>query len=648
MGFVLNFVLNRLLRRDHGPCAVAIHCTLARCSWRSIGRQLASSIALQDSPEGAWDLSSCNLAFRLLFIILPLRLALAFASDYLFGSLWTALSSSLSFSHVACLCPLAPRRGPVHIYPPSSLLTQTTVMMPEMAPAHNSSDTCSDSTSSPSTSPSAALSAGLVFGRSVSGTSSITTTSVQSSNTASGDTISSKRRGFTRPHGTAFASSARNRDSVMSLGTIAHLQHYFARTGLLDGKGAQLAREDQKDQKRDGSSSSSDSKRHSGLQLPNNQSSSPSPRLEASDVSYADDNSFVSSPDGLSLENSWEDDKPLHLPPTVSTYKEKPTYVPPPPNLSVLRHELREALGDARKLMSDIQGDEDDRCSERVDKCQDSQSPQGWYEIQGLQVLDLVTLAIRAAKNFYTSHEQPKRLYSVRSERKIRADLFDVLDTLKRLASRNFAGGIRKSETEKILSWITKIDDLVSQDEELENQEHEQRQLWTWLNDEWAGREREREWAFLKSFDPHASTLPGWTAPAEDDTDPTPFLHAMRNGLRLVRLHNELVEKSRRQFELIKVYHTDTAKPYRCAENLRYWMKASELRWDTGLDVDVHGVVHGTGAAAWQRFDRAILRWCKAVREEITKEWQEHREALKTERPIVKMDPATDMDGVPW
>lgn len=45
-----------------------------------------------------------------------------------------------------------------------------------------------------------------------------------------------------RPQGTAFSDSARNRDSVMSLGSIAHMQYYFARTGLLDGKGGQFAK----------------------------------------------------------------------------------------------------------------------------------------------------------------------------------------------------------------------------------------------------------------------------------------------------------------------------------------------------------------------------------------------------------------------
>src|SRR5262249_42197940 len=57
---------------------------------------------------------------------------------------------------------------------------------------------------------------------------------------------SARRRGYMRPQATLFAESAKHRESVMSLGTIAHLQYYFARTGLLDGKGAQLLRGDGK------------------------------------------------------------------------------------------------------------------------------------------------------------------------------------------------------------------------------------------------------------------------------------------------------------------------------------------------------------------------------------------------------------------
>lgn len=435
----------------------------------------------------------------------------------------------------------------------------------------------------------------------------------------------------------------------MSLGTIAHLQHYFARTGLLDGKGAQLAREDQ--QKNQNDSLDEVNAQSAGSSLAGCDTPSTNARVNTLDLNHADDASLATSVDGIPLEGIWEDDH-LNLPPTASTYKQKPTYIPPPPNLPVLRHELREALEDARRLLADIQADEDERSSHShsqdsaENKSSEPHHLQGWYEIQGLQVLDLVTLAIRAAKNFYTSHEQPRRLYSIQSERKIRSDLFDVLETLKKLAGRNFAGGIRKAERDKISSWGSGIEQLVLKDENLESQEYEQRQRWPWLNDEWCGREREREWCFLKSFDLAPNSLPPWSPPSDTDSHPSSFLASMQNGLRLVSLHNEMVKSSRRQFELIKNFHTDTGKPYRRAENLRYWIKAAQLRWDVRLDVDVHGVVHSTGAAAWQRFDEALLRWCRTVREEITNEWQEHQETLKTERPIVRMDRAADMNAV--
>lgn len=46
-----------------------------------------------------------------------------------------------------------------------------------------------------------------------------------------------RRRGYVRPQGTEFSKSARSRNSVMALGSIAHVQYFFARTGLLEGKG---------------------------------------------------------------------------------------------------------------------------------------------------------------------------------------------------------------------------------------------------------------------------------------------------------------------------------------------------------------------------------------------------------------------------
>lgn len=53
----------------------------------------------------------------------------------------------------------------------------------------------------------------------------------------SGHDKNAKRRGYLRPVGTEFSKSAQKRDSVMALGSISHLQYFFAKTRLLDGKG---------------------------------------------------------------------------------------------------------------------------------------------------------------------------------------------------------------------------------------------------------------------------------------------------------------------------------------------------------------------------------------------------------------------------
>lgn len=507
---------------------------------------------------------------------------------------------------------------------------------------------------SPDVSPTAALPAYAPMERSVSMGSSV---SSDKSGTTAG-----RRRGFARPQGTAFADSARNRDSVMSLGTIAHLQHYFARTGLLDGKGAQVASQEELNQLKLGRSESAEfaANQANKFRVPSEPSlSEPSlsngSSVNASDSSYQDDNSFISSPEqSILADGSWEEPYPLTLPPTVSTYKQKTVYVPPPPNLAVLRRELREALDDAKKMLNELEQEENEKTVERDAMSTPERikaatsSTQGWHEIQGLQVLDLVTLAIRAAKNYYTSHEKPQRLYAIKAERQIRSELYGVLEILKKLAARNFAGGVRKIEREQMMLWALGIGDLVTKEEEAETQEHDQRQKWVWMdNNDCSASTRERDWLFLKSFDPDPTSLPRWEISAADGSIPSAFLSALQSGLRLVQLHNGVVKSSRRKFEEIKVFHMDTAKPYRCADNLRYWIKAAELRWDVLLDVDVQGVVHGHSTAAWIGFEAALSKWCKAVREQVVQEWHEHREALKLERPTFRME-ATDMTSVPW
>ena len=477
-----------------------------------------------------------------------------------------------------------------------------------------------DSSPSPSISPTPALSACPPLSRSFSAasysTSSASTISQPSvTSRSSSASTALRQRGYVRPQGVSFAPSAGHRDSVLSLGSIAHLQYYFARTGLLDGKGGQLA----KDSKIKNASSKLDT--------------NPMPRIyDYPELTL----SPTGTEDGTPLETEQEPFEPVMLPPTVSTYSHKVQYISPPPDSETLRQDLKTALEKSRKALVEAQTQNKEALDRRKTETGSSDSSgedgddrlssafsqsSGWYEIQGVHMLDVVTLAIRAAKIYYTSHENTQRLYSIKSERQIRQELYGVLDILKKMANRNFAGGMKDEELTMIQDWVDDIEGFLAKEEAMEEQEQKTRDSWEWLEGSWEGRERARERLFLSSF-LSDGVLPEWTPVDASSLTPTPFLEALRTGVTLVQLHNALLKKSKRQFGDIKTFHTDTAKPYRCAENLRYWIKAAEIRWEIKMVVNVSGVVNGK-SEAWPDFDAAILQWSKAVREELTKEWKE-------------------------
>ncbi|CCU79023.1 hypothetical protein BGHDH14_bgh03069 [Blumeria hordei DH14] len=156
----------------------------------------------------------------------------------------------------------------------------------------------------------------------------------------------------------------------------------------------------------------------------------------------------------------------------------------------------------------------------------------------------------------------------------------------------------------------------------MEESERAQCANWKWLDDSMACDPVERELAFIQSMDPDPHTLPKFKSVDDvlDEDLPTEFLRDFRTGLRLVNLHNAVVRKSKRSFGAIEKWHTDFQKPYRCSENLQYWIKAAELRFEVILQVDVMGVVHSTDRAALKEFEDAIWKWCSTVRQEISAE----------------------------
>jgi len=404
----------------------------------------------------------------------------------------------------------------------------------------------------------------------------------------------------------------------MSLGSIAHLQYYFARTGLLDGKTGR----------------SKEFKKKNKDNVPRVLIT---PNERHIDGPVASPTDMTESPEADDID---DEDGEVMLPPTVSTYSIKTHHIPPPPDLMTLRRDLQAALDKAEANIEAIENGVEPPPREPIrtslspgdiletledDASREVPTPQTKEEAQGMCILDDVTMAIRAAKIYYTTHEHPDRLASIKSEREIRKDLLHVLDVLKRWAARHFATGLRDEERDMITGWISGVRTMLVREKALEDLEASERANWDWAQGDWTGRERAREESFLRSLMPDGHTLPEWT-PVEDTPSyslPTAFLERFRDGRVLVQLHNIAVKKSKRPFGEIKTFHQDVAKPYRPAENLRFWIKAAELRWELRLKIDdVMDVVQNSSEVAWKQFDTALLAWCKTVREELVRDWQ--------------------------
>jgi len=334
-------------------------------------------------------------------------------------------------------------------------------------------------------------------------------------------------------------------------------------------------------------------------------------------MSLTGDQDMVGSPideEGQLLwEAAQEEGDEVMLPPTVSTYSHRTSYVPPPPDQKMLKRDLVEALENALQSL--------EACEKALQT--EEEPTQGFYEIQGLQVLDTTTLAIRAARLYYALHTNPKRLNAIRPDQQIRKELYDVLEVLKKCAGRNFAGGFREDERLAVLVWVSEVGMIIDQEAKLEEKERKERNNWLWLDDaRWpANTEKQRELAFLDWLLREASDcLPPPLEPS--GAQQSEFFRSLSDGRRLIRMHNAAVKRSKKQFGQIDKFHDDIAKPYRRADNVRYWLKAAELRWELKLKLDVMAVVNGQAESpAWVIFEDTVLQWSKSVRTELTKDW---------------------------
>ncbi|EWC46703.1 hypothetical protein DRE_03948 [Drechslerella stenobrocha 248] len=441
-----------------------------------------------------------------------------------------------------------------------------------------------------------------------------------------------RKRGFVRPQGTEFSKSARSRESVMALGSIAHVQYFFAKTGLLDGKGGGFKRKGSNDSEFGGSED---------LQMDSQLIDSTYSSLRSSPDLILPADQFSKSP--IDDNEDVEIDPTAILPPTYSTYKPKTHIVPPPPDRESLRDDLKEALDDCRRVWVDAAnigfakapaansasglGISDANLEdEGIGGEKDELPIPGLKDMLLHTILRGTTFAIRAAKEYYYAADMTV-LAKITTEKKIREEFLTVLDVLKRISIRQT--GILAEEKDIVIRWVDGVEKILAKELRIEDEGRRKGQVW--VEGSWEGREWDRLHLFLNYFDSYDDNNSGSPLPEHDPKAPaseSPLLKLLRTGDRLINIHNAIVRRSRRPFGQIPQFHTDFNKPYRLAENLRYWLKAAEIRWGTKIELNVMGVAMGT-EEGMQSFEQAVYKWCDRVLGEVIAEWEEDRALLQ-------------------
>lgn len=180
---------------------------------------------------------------------------------------------------------------------------------------------------------------------------------------------------------------------------------------------------------------------------------------------------FTESPSDL---EDYDFDDSIMLPPTTSTYNPHTKHVPPTPDPDVLRRKLRESLAVTKSAW--------EKAGELP---KGSQAFEGFQELQGTELCELGTAAIRAAKTYYYTTDIS--LLSSKDDKTLREEFLAVLDVLKRMAQRKFDGGATPDERDAIVGWITGVEDALAEEEraimELRRRGRD------WLEGSWDGRE---------------------------------------------------------------------------------------------------------------------------------------------------------------
>lgn len=197
---------------------------------------------------------------------------------------------------------------------------------------------------------------------------------------------------------------------------------------------------------------------------------------------------FSESPSETEMLDDFDLDESTMLPPTTSTYNPQTRSIPPPPDPAILREQLRGALAVTRgawiqsPIVAENSGSQGGEGHEAVVV----QLPPGFNELQGTELVELATSAIRAAKAYYYTTDS-SLLLSTKDDKTLREKFLAILDVLKSMAQRKFDGGVRVEERDAVVKWIGSVEESLDAEEKaILDMRKKGRE---WLEGDWEGKD---------------------------------------------------------------------------------------------------------------------------------------------------------------
>ncbi|GAO49745.1 hypothetical protein SAICODRAFT_10347 [Saitoella complicata NRRL Y-17804] len=369
-----------------------------------------------------------------------------------------------------------------------------------------------------------------------------------------------RRKGYIKPQETPFANSARSRSSVMALGSIQHLQHFFA-------KSTRIFRGTYKPQKSSSLASTPDRGRDSAYA-----SLIGSSDIMSSPTCYASYDDVQEEYEDENEESNAESDDEVPLPP-----EEKRVEHPPPLAAELAPGRFRQDLIHALDLCKSawFPSSPPTATAENTEEAENEVE-----ESEDMGLVRLAISAIRAARTYSRHSTSPFPGIDKPS--------LDTLAVLQGIAVRDANPPINSVERESVKTWIEGIEARLATEsvslgalpsrEDFDDIRH-------WYK------------AVILHFLPQGlppippQCLGGGISYAMFDYGDVrqtfdPLLAALVTGLPLIHAHNTATTLSSRPFGLITRYHPIPDLPYRRSENLTYWSKALEERWGVPM---MHG-----------------------------------------------------------